>query len=1368
MFSPDAVLQPSANNSRPKRTRRAGSEDSVKLPQAKKRRSALRKDTFEPPSNAPIDDAPKVANGHLSANGHSPEELNHKNGVLQETKEITLRGARKHEKRGEKAAGVITTISPELGYVLALTHTDAFIWPYNSSSPTPAHRDLFAFHLPSSVSSPAEPLPIGTFASSSAGNEPGLVVVLPNKGKIIYWETISNASSLLPGQKSYGIEGSIPGMSSGESVVDIVNAEPAGFILTLSHGRIAHMTVKDQLGRPAIGIQFLRKVPTGNTVGFFGSIRNVLGGSGRKGRPSIAVGNASKGQRNVTIASENGEVEFWDVRANVGNSLKFQVNIKEDILSELRHHLPPDGSESYQFKLLDVSLGVPPGSTVQRLDAAASTSIVFLTSLSKQDTAYYYLIEAEISEEAFAVTATHPIRCYSVPVSSFSPCVPKLSIPTPCLTALVIFESAIVLFSLSKVAESPSSQLLREDSSLPEPFQDVVRFKDGNAFRVLGIGTEDRNGPSKHPSCVFSVQSFGIIRLSLVSSQAAEIDVQEETKISTKSRIEQAVFFGPIKNNPLDLASNSNERASRDEVEKAAFEICDEILASTSKHLQKLSSSVDQHLRLRCKAIEDLVVHVNKCYRPISRSARFRLLGCAEKLAAQRGLWKTEEEYRKRTPKGENTFFELILLWMRDKTLADPEKGNADQIRLWFTQDTSRIDTVLIWLSNMFKELSTDDIKDERLIGEYLSQAQDLLIAACESAFQFREDNASIYGLGDEQFKEGILATGYTDIPMPWTSDRTVIAQHRVLHNLLSEFLDAWWERSKIRDAQNPSREIVLRMGQRFPDFVDLLLRIVDERTRYCFETDNTGEAKTWRRLNREIRRTSMYQIAAMGFNRKATDLAEKLRDMEALNELICGQEEQVEAQLHDHHSPSEKLRLQKEKAILAKRVDDYFTTYGDEWAHARFGRMVQVGSLGTLLNKAEDPHQSSYLKHFLKQQPGYDRIRWISDILGIQEDYASASKTLQFAAMQEDDLWNKKVELCIGKLATLAAEEGQAARNSTREVSATSQATKAAVNARFDVDLATLDEQERLRNHISIILGDEINNLKDPEMKIDNVIQSIGNGPNVKGKPALAGLLALATRRVVEGQALDIDQLVDFLTLMQASGGIFEAEALDSEFATALFFVNQAADSSTISMPRFDSATWADKREALIHVIWRRTILADNWKELNKTEGMTDADVRAKLHATKTLRTMIFLAEQDLTSQSTAQPSTFSADRSSLHANSATSNQEMRLTFPSPTQIVEMESFPGVLQERFRPEEREIIAKDLDMEQEQLKILIKKARLQEHWEGLLEDAKSLVSGGDVNGEVASPRKKSLIRSTEDEEDGGVNLTGDVEMEEVN
>lgn len=111
MFSPDAVLQPSSNGARPKRTRRAGSEDSVKLPQAKKRRSALRKDTFEPPSNALIDNTPKIANGHPSANGHTPEERNHKNGGLQETKEITIRGTRKHEKRGEKAAGVITLVS---------------------------------------------------------------------------------------------------------------------------------------------------------------------------------------------------------------------------------------------------------------------------------------------------------------------------------------------------------------------------------------------------------------------------------------------------------------------------------------------------------------------------------------------------------------------------------------------------------------------------------------------------------------------------------------------------------------------------------------------------------------------------------------------------------------------------------------------------------------------------------------------------------------------------------------------------------------------------------------------------------------------------------------------------------------------------------------------------------------------------------------------------------------------------------------------------------------------------------------------------------------------------------------------------------
>lgn len=1263
--------------------------------------------------------------------------------------------------------------------MLALSHTEAFIWPYNASSTTPAYRELFAFRLPLPVPSPTEPLPIGAFASGSVGNEPGIVVVIPGKGKIIYWETISSASSLLPGQKSNGLEGSIPGMFSGESVINIVNAEPAGFILTFNHGRVAHLTVRDQLGRPAIGVQYLRKVPTGHSGGIFGSIRNVFGGSGRKDRPSIAVGSASKSQRNVVIACEDGELEFWDVRANVGNSLKFQVNMRQEILDELRDGIPYNAHESYRFKLLDISLGAAPGNAVQRSDETSSTLVTQLISLSSQNEARYFLIETLISEESSSVIVSHPVKCYNEPLEPGSTWMPKLSIPKPYSTAFVIFENAVVLFSLARIRESPSSQL---QSSLPEPFQDVIKFKRQSPFRVLGLGTEDQSGASNYPSCVLSIQGFGVIRYLSTLSQTVEPDAQTPAKITTRSRIEQAVFFGTVRNSPLDLSSGANQQVSPDEVENAALEICEEVLQSTSKFLPKLSSSLDQQFRLRCKAIEDLATHVNRRYKPISRSAKFRLLAGAERLAAQRAMWKVEEECRKRTPKGEDTLFDIMLVYVAQKTNMDTAKGDTDQTRLWFARDTTQIDVVLIWLSKVFELLGSNEQASDCVIGEYLSQAQDLFIGAYEGAFRFREDNALTFGLGDEHFKEGVLTTGYKGITEPWTSDKRVVLQHRTkLYSLLSDFLGTWWEQSKIRDPQNPRRETVVRMGQHFRTLVDLLIRVIDERTRYCSETENSSEAKFWRKANLEVRRTSMYQMAGIGFNRNATDLAEKLHDMEALNELICSMEEQVESQLLNVNSPSDKLRLEKERSMLEKRVEGYFSTYGDDWAHARFGRMVQVGSLGSLLEKADDNRQSPFLEHFLRQEPGYDRIRWISETLGNQQDYASVYKTLQNAAAQEQDLWNKKVELCIGNLARLAAEEESTEKDPTGRVSSTPQAANEAANSRFNAELALLHEQEKLRDHVSFVLGDEMDKLKDPEMKTENAIRTIGSGQATQGKPAFAGLLAHAIRRVIEGRALSIDQLVDFLTLMTASGGIFEAETVDSEFATALHLVDETANSGIMYTPRGGSAPWEEKNEALSHVIWRRAMLADDWKTLNQTEGLIDDEVIARFHATKLFRTMTILIERDLivsndanATADPAQPSStsFSADRKSLHQVNAfptTSASRPRPQFPSPTQIVEAESFPEVLQRRFRPEEREIVAQDFEAEQEALKELVAKARLQERWEGLMEEAVTAVFGGEAgDGEIDGPLER-VVGEVRGKDGGGevVNGDGDVEMEEV-
>lgn len=103
-------------------------------------------------------------------------------------------------------------------------------------------------------------LPIGSLVSASISTaQPGLVIVMPTTGKITYWESITSAAALdLTRQQRCGLEGSVGGMLSGESVIQMVDAAPAGFILGFSSGRLALLSLRDTQGRPTVRVQIMQ------------------------------------------------------------------------------------------------------------------------------------------------------------------------------------------------------------------------------------------------------------------------------------------------------------------------------------------------------------------------------------------------------------------------------------------------------------------------------------------------------------------------------------------------------------------------------------------------------------------------------------------------------------------------------------------------------------------------------------------------------------------------------------------------------------------------------------------------------------------------------------------------------------------------------------------------------------------------------------------------------------------------------------------------------------------------------------------------------------------------------------------------------
>lgn len=1100
-------------------------------------------------------------------------------------------------------------------------------------------------------------------------------------------------------------------MFGGESIRDIISAEPAGFILTFSYGRVAHLTVKDQLGRPAIGVRFLRKSANASGGGFFGSLRNIVSGDRRKSVAAVRSGRATKAQRDVTIITEEGGLEHWSTHLYAGGSLSFELDMKEDLVEALKHNLPDDTENRFAFKVLDFAFveGSAEGGELTQVDDQQTYSLLLLTSLTQQDTSTLYIVEVYVSRQVSTISVVHPISCYQPAISDTTKLRPRLCVPKPYQVAFVVFETAIVIFSLSKVEESPSSQLLMEGQRLPEPFQDCIKFQSDSLYRVLGFGSEDEQSQARNPSCLVAIQGFGLVRVASAASAVCNVEPQE-IQITLKSRIEQAIFFGSVRQNPLDLTTTKHQPHSSEEVEEAVLAISHEILSSTSKYIPKASPSLDHHLKLRAKALQDLAVYVQKHYGPLPRILKWKLLWEGEKLAAAQAMWKVQEEIMKRKPQErKETYWEQLLFFMDSsyRTKADKTKGETDWVRLWLTKDVYRIEFLLNWLFEGHREVKEDNFLGEDEVVENVRESSDLWVAGFDAAYRFREDNAPLYGLGDEIFDtdHGILKSGYKGLPEYWTLEQKTVRMGECLLELVSKTTLHLWGAPKMNDSSKPSRKSVVHMAHTLPKAVDLYQRMFLERYTWLMEQDHEENPKYLEQAKRmmkwviKTRREYFYKIAQLGLVQEAIDLAEHWKDMKALVGLNAVASEQLLQRAKERVEPSgsEYQRLKVEMKNVQERAEGYFVKYGSEWARAHFDEMVVQGELGSLLEEGQsDEMKQRYLTQYLRKNPGYQRISWINDVAG-ESDFDHAARTLEsLATKRVDNLWTKKTELCLAKLTRMAAlEANRKAKMKGGEVS-----TK-----KFDDHLELLNLQARVHSHLLPFIGPVIDATGAQQV----ALESFGKRLDGEKKfPALRALLNDGLGLLLRDRAVPAERLIDILTLSDPVA--YKGHAEDDpqihghEFWLAL---------KTLRLGELEQSL----SEGLARIIWRRAMIRDDWIVLNDTTDKNDEEVTAAMTHTSLFRTLVDYYED--IQHHLGEPST--------------------VKLLSPSQVLNGEVFPKSVQSRFRENEIELVLRDLEAENQVLKKYVEKGRIELHYGGLLKMAQAVVRAeADLAGDGAA------------------------------
>jgi nuclear pore complex protein Nup133 len=1037
------------------------------------------------------------------------------------------------------------------------------------------------------------------------------VIVIPTTGKITYWESIASAATLNLKLQRNGVELTIPGMLSGEKVIQILNAESAGFMLAFSSGRIAYMTVRDGQGRPAITVQFLRSGNGTTNTGIFGSLRNALSSSSWHGDiAAIRAGPQKKiGERNVVVATRKGKLQSWNIHRGGHTSLIAESEAREKIVTEIKEAIPALTSLLIEnFELLDVAYfhdSTTETSIARQGHVDTSVRLLLLVSLTEKHVSHYALVEAMLGSEGLQVGNIRQIKSYSTPIARDAISNTRLYLPDPSL-AFIVFDRAVVVVTLVQPDDSPESQLMTESHLFPASFEDVIDFRGDIDFEIVGSGMEEpqalsniaedsktRRSKSKHPATVLIARNGGILRVA--ATDIGKLHLKSEP-LTAKSKLEQAVFFGSQSQNLINFAVRPELEFPAADVGSAALELSQEILKSKTSYIPSVAASLEQNLRRRSNALRDLARYLKSSGVELCRTTRWRLSWDAEKLAAASIIWQSYDSKISERVVGEKRVLltELVEYIHEDwKSKPTDEEGELDHVRYWFMEDIDRLDIALPWAFQIVKYAYVDNEKARQTVLETLDEANEFVVGALEAAFNFREANAELYGLQTEVLEHGILQSNYGDLPEIWTSQLYLVENLKKQITLSGAFLKEYWNPAE--DAET-NDTLLSKVAREHENLIDMGIRCTRERIRWEEAQDDPA-------IQHQAEQRETSQLAAedseikflartLGLPNSAIALAEKHVILPTLASILNFELNQCSERTNDFQNlpKTERQYLKERSKELQSKVNDCFTTFGMDWAEAFYDLEIQVESMSELLN--DFPSQRKYLTEFLRRRPEYAKIAWIHEVTYQGDFDHAATNLLNLGLNHEEDVWSKKVELSIGKLARLASRSY-------------SQDNGILIPDGGKTELATTHDQlglikiqDTVYEYIHGTLADAI----DEEGEVQLALDAFGNQRTLHKLPALSHLLTESMESLVKHTAMDGMALVDLLSLMGESN--YDGGLQNMQFYNALQAVRQGVP---------------DKTEKLLlqRVIWRRCMLKNDWAELNNTSSNNDEELSERLRAT-------------------------------------------------------------------------------------------------------------------------------------------------------
>ncbi|KAG5980232.1 hypothetical protein E4U55_004255 [Claviceps digitariae] len=1113
------------------------------------------------------------------------------------------------------------------GYALCLTASHAVIWAYNSVSQSP---ETFTFTLPPASKS-SDPLPIGCLVSPSASStEPGLVVLMAGSGKVVFWESISTAATFAFIKKDRsGVEYIISGMYSGEKVVAITNAEPAGFILTFNTGRLAYMSLRDGHGRPAVSVQFLRSNWVSSSGGIFGSIRHAFSHLSLRG--DIAAVRADRstrvGERNIVALTTKGKLQAWKIHRGGHNEPIGEFDMRDRLVSALQENdpfsqeLPADSFEALDFtyvpKGLDAKyLELSRFSDAMAIDNPLLQHLLLLVSLTRRSVSRYVLVEVVMTPGECHIGMLRPITSYSTPVavSASDPSQairPRLHLPRPALVAFAVFERAAVIASVAVPPESPDSQIQSDNHILTPSFEDVVDFREDNVHDIIGSGIEEvaplnfeehraLRQKIKNPAVMLMVRGAGVVRI--VTTDVDRFASEQPPQVSAKSKLEQAVFFGARKDSPLIFDKQQDIKFTNEQLIEAARQVSHEILSSTTMYISTLPASLEDNLRARSNALERLILHLNTLGADLDRQTRWHLLHNAEKMHVAALLWKRHEAFTAaRSADDKKSLIGLIVEFIHQDQKTNPvaSSGEVDRVRHWFVNDVFRLEIFVAWAYEVIKVLYQDNLLDDVKVTTLLSEAMEVNTATQVGAHEFRQNNLSLYGLGEESLRMGILRDGYKNIDEPWTGCSYVANNIKRLSDLCDQWCkkhDQMRDTVPLKEASIPSPASIRKILDGLPVLTDAMLLSVLEYARWgIVNSDNRSLSEEYFRTYEKDRHDKPVALARAGKWEQGATIAEKHGCLGALAVILLEHIAILEASEDQPGlSDTEVRRLRNLRQAKKTQLEDSLSKYGQAFAFPVYECLLDRHGVEAVLEF--DLDTLGFKTRFLRSRPDLARISWINDVQQ-EKDVDHAAETLvDLALKDEEQVWKKKIELSLGKLALLAEAEVESKEHSLFKAKS-DDARREERLRKVDNELIVVRIQDQLYGQIAPSTYAAVDSAAALSFAID--AHSI-NIP--RRQKALLQLFSEGMERLLDHRALSPMHLIDMLTLVS-----LKPEAryeIADPFWMALKVANNSCHSDEVKQAK--------------RLIWRRLFTRDDWAKINDTQLKDDREIVERLAETE------------------------------------------------------------------------------------------------------------------------------------------------------